>query len=90
MSKPFICSVCGERFVSVATFDQHRVGRVTDEHPHYGRSCLVPRDIAALGLLQDEQQRWYNPKTRSEAPYPTVEALEKPTEYSDTPDSSTT
>lgn len=64
VSKPFTCSACGQMFTSLVTFDKHRTGRFTDDHPHYGRSCLSKDQITTLGLTQDEKHRWYDPKLR--------------------------
>ena len=50
MSNPWICGGCGQQFGGLSTFDRHRVGSFTDEHPHYGRRCLTADELRALGF----------------------------------------
>lgn len=53
----FQCAACGKRFGGLIGFERHRVGRMVDVPPHYGRRCL---DAAAL------RERGYRPNARGE------------------------
>lgn len=54
------CRRCGAKFSSLGTFDQHRVGRLTDAGPDYGRRCISQDEWTALGnrIIGD---RWKGP-----------------------------
>lgn len=50
MSDFFVCAASGAKFGSLSGFDGHRIGRMTDVPPSYGRSCLTADNLAAKGF----------------------------------------
>lgn len=46
------CSACGKDFNSLGGFEQHRVGKYTNEHPHYGRRCLTTEELVEMGMVE--------------------------------------
>ena len=46
---PWVCAACRKNFSSLTLFDEHRVGKFTDEHPLYGRSCLSDKELEDRG-----------------------------------------
>ena len=58
MTKPLECSACHATFSSDAAFDMHRVGKLTKEHPSYGRRCLTPSEMEKRGLERNNAGAW--------------------------------
>ena len=56
-----MCSACGLAFKSVSGFEKHRVGAFTGEHPNYGRRCLSPDELQAIGMEPNEKGKWRVP-----------------------------
>lgn len=72
------CSGCGQTFAGITIFDKHRVNDPGHpEHPHYGRRCLTPDEIRALGSelvngawntpMSDQQRVWIAKQRRKRA-----------------------
>lgn len=55
------CSACGKAFSGTRTFDEHRVGKYIDIHPHYGRRCLTAEELLAKGLSYNNNV-WSRPR----------------------------
>lgn len=47
----FTCSACGKVFGSEQLFMWHRVGKLKDSHPHYGRLCRNSLHLALHGAV---------------------------------------
>jgi hypothetical protein len=48
-----LCSVCGQIFSGLGLYDWHRVGKLRDLHPHYGRVCRNSLHLALHGCTYD-------------------------------------
>lgn len=65
-----ICQTCGKDFLTVAGFDEHRVGTydytlaegLRRDPPVYdGRRCLDEQEFQSGGWTQDRSGRWRRP-----------------------------
>jgi hypothetical protein len=56
------CAACGAVFAGVRAFDAHRVGPYPD-----GRRCLIPGEMRALGMTQDNRGWWLLPAAPEQA-----------------------
>lgn len=52
------CRACGDVFGSLGAFERHRVGKLTQHGPDYGRRCLPEAEMLALGWHRDANGRW--------------------------------
>lgn len=47
------CAACGKFFSGETAFDLHRVGKIVDVAPDYGRRCLDDGEMAERGMRFD-------------------------------------
>lgn len=44
------CAACGKFFSGGNAFDRHRVGKIVDVAPDYGRRCMDDGEMVAAGM----------------------------------------
>lgn len=54
------CGACGRTFGGLSGFDFHLKGKLTEEHPNYGRECMDGKELEAHGW-EERKGIWRKP-----------------------------